>query len=177
MRAKAVERWRPVVGYEGLYSVSDRGKIRHEPMPGRHKKAHILSPGINSNGYRIVALCRKNRSQRARLHSLVCTAFNGPRPPGYQCNHDDGNKQNNFATNLEWLTRKANVRHAYDVLKIKNHQGEKNANAKLTDDDVRAMRRRYRKGISDAKELSAVFGVSRYHVLKIVTGIQWSHVA
>lgn len=98
-----MERWRPVVGFEGRYDVSNRGRV-YSWVTER-----VLRPGIASNGYPTVAL---GRGKTKTVHSLVAAAFIGPCPPGMEVRHRDGNRRNPRATNLEYGTRADNIRDA-----------------------------------------------------------------
>jgi hypothetical protein len=105
-----MERWRDVPGWEGIYQVSDKGRLKSfkgEPS-GR-----VLSNKNKTGGYFNVVLCGKGRERKSiKLHRLVAEAF-VPNPEGKpQVNHKDGNKQNNSADNLEWVTEKENMEHA-----------------------------------------------------------------
>jgi len=114
--AAAPEQWRPVVGYEGRYQVSDHGRVRSlaRTVPtrnGRTTRVHqrILSPAPNSSGYLRVWLYRDKVSEQKFVHQLVADAFLGPRPAGMEVRHRNGNKVDNRATNLEHGTRSDNM--------------------------------------------------------------------
>ena len=96
------EEWRPV-DHEGLYSVSSLGRVRSE------RRQLILRPQENNHGYLTVTL---SNQKRRYVHHLVAEAFIGERPDGNQINHIDGDKQHNGASNLEYVTPKANGEHA-----------------------------------------------------------------
>ena len=88
------ERWRPVLGYEGLYEVSNLGRVR---------RVKIIEPTRKKHGYMQISLVDRNGKRRSfRLHRIVATAF-VPNPEGKpQVNHRDENPENNRASNLEW---------------------------------------------------------------------------
>ena len=102
------EIWKDIPGYEGLYQVSNTGKVKsmnynHTGVPG------ILATA-NSNGYRRVCLrSAYKKSNNHNVHRLVWEAFNGPIPEGLQINHKDENKSNNSLENLEIMTPKQNT--------------------------------------------------------------------
>ena len=87
------EKWRPVVGYEGLYEVSNLGRVR---------RIRIVEPTKKKHGYMQISLVGKDGVRRShRLHRIVATAFI-PNPEGKpQVNHRDENPENNRADNLE----------------------------------------------------------------------------
>lgn len=114
------ERWRPVVGYEGHYIVSDRGNVRaidRFDRTGRLKRAMPRAITIGTTGYYCVGLYVDCKMKFARVHRLVAEAFIG-KPTGARTtvNHIDGNKLNNNVSNLEWATIGENNLHAFRVL-------------------------------------------------------------
>jgi hypothetical protein len=110
------ELWRDVVSYEGLYIVSNFGRVRRiKQCQGTHCK--ILAQGLDESGYPLVWLSKENKCKKKRVHRLVCEAFHGPKPSSkHEVNHIDGIKTNCISTNLEWLTRRDNVLHTYRSL-------------------------------------------------------------
>lgn len=112
------ERWRPVVGHEGAYEVSDLGRVRsldryvecNGPLKGtydRFKKGRVLRPGPMPGGHLSVALGKGNSRC---VHDLVLRAFVGPPPIGTEARHLDGVETNNRLDNLVWDTRGNNNR-------------------------------------------------------------------
>lgn len=111
------EQWRPVVGYEGAYEVSDRGQVRSLPRP--HASGRILRPGrANKFGHLHVSLWLNGSGKSRLVHHLVLEAFTGPRPdppPGckrIEARHLDGNPAKNLLSNLAWGTSGENKRDA-----------------------------------------------------------------
>ncbi len=112
------EEWRPVVGWEGLYEVSDLGRVRSLDRMvssglGRTKlyRGRVLVGKIApSTGYRVCTLTSgAGRRKYALIHRLVLEAFVGPCPEGMECCHGDGDRANASLTNLRWDTRSANT--------------------------------------------------------------------
>ena len=126
-----IEEWRPVVGYEGLYEVSNTGRVRSldRYVKGKGKsyflhKGRILSPGIKPEGYLVVRLQRR----MFYVHRLVIEAFI-PNPDNLpEVNHKDEDKENNSVQNLEWCTDKYNQNYGTRTQRI----SEKNTNGKLS---------------------------------------------
>ena len=92
------EEWRPVVGYEGLYEVSNLGRVR--------RVAYVLATYVGKRGsatnYCRVRIFNERGGKQRSVHSLVAAAFIGPRPsPLHEVNHKDGNPTNNTLENLE----------------------------------------------------------------------------
>lgn len=104
------ERWLPVVGFEGLYEVSDLGRVRATSRR-MGTTGEPLAANIDPQGYRAVGLRRPShpRVQR-RVHRIVAAAFIGPCPPGMEVCHSDGDKLNNQPSNLRYGTRSENIR-------------------------------------------------------------------
>lgn len=105
-----MERWKDIPGWEGLYQISDKGRLKSFKADPRGR---VLSTKNQTGWYLNVVLCAKGRSfLSAKVHKLVAKAF-VPNPENKpQVNHKDGNKQNNSADNLEWVTPEENIRHA-----------------------------------------------------------------
>ena len=104
------EIWKDVIGYEGLYFVSNLGRVKSTPTC-KHKKPRILKP-IPRNGYLSVILCDEHGLKNVFIHRLVAQCF-VPNPYNKPIvNHVDGNKMNPCAENLEWCTQKENIDHA-----------------------------------------------------------------
>ena len=101
------EIWKPVVGYEGLYEVSNLGNVKTlHYYGGRRQK--LMSLGKRSDGYLTVGLSKNGICKHYSVHRLVAIAFI-PNPDNLEMvNHKDENKENNNADNLEWCTRSYN---------------------------------------------------------------------
>lgn len=98
------EIWRDIKGYEGLYQVSNLGRIKSL----KFKSEKILSPGIISGGYYAINLYKNNIRKQYRIHRLVAEAFI-PNPENYPIiNHKSEIKTENFVENLEWCSYKYN---------------------------------------------------------------------
>lgn len=109
----AEERWLPVVGYEGLYEVSDAGRVRSVDrigFRGKRLRGRILAFRMLPNGRPRVSLSRDGVAVDAYPYHLVLEAFAGPRPDGMECLHWDDDSMNNGLPNLRWGTRAENMR-------------------------------------------------------------------
>lgn len=107
--------WLPIYGYEGIYEISDFGEVKS--LNYNHTgKEKILAKKRHRSGYDTVVLCKNAEKKNKSIHILVAQAFvdNPQRKP--QVNHKDGNKHNNCAENLEWVTASENIKHSFDVL-------------------------------------------------------------
>lgn len=105
-----IEEWKDIEGYEGLYQVSNLGRVKRSK--GKYMKSErILMLFINTPGYLQVMLCKNNKCKKFTVHRLVANAFI-PNPENKpQVNHIDEDKTNNKVSNLEWVTAKENVNH------------------------------------------------------------------
>lgn len=112
------ERWLPVVGYEGLYEVSDLGRVRslNRLVPCRGgkqavRRGRILRQHIaKRTGRPNVSLARDGVHATTVVATIVLTAFGGPRPEGQVGCHNDGDPTNNCLSNLRWDTQSENIR-------------------------------------------------------------------
>ena len=144
------EQWHDVGGYEGLYQVSNFGRVK-----SFHRgTVKILKPALK-HCYLFIELNRAGNAEQILIHRLVAQEFI-PNPDGKpQVNHRDGHKLNNYVDNLEWVTGSENQQHA--VLNGLIKSGEKNYNAKLTNGQAEYIRENPNK--LSQKELADKFGV------------------
>lgn len=113
------EIWKDIKDYEGLYQVSNLGKIRsldryrYNGISYYIQKGKILKLQDDKNGYKVINLYKDKKVKNFKVHRIVAQAFI-PNPENKeQINHIDGNKNNNQITNLEWCNCTENVRHAF----------------------------------------------------------------
>lgn len=114
------ERWLPIIGYEGLYEVSDLGRVRSldrivsSITRGSYlKHGQVLKLQTTHDGYHVVHLCKNGRELRQRVNRLVLTIFFSPPPfSGAIANHKNSNRKDNHIDNLEWCSIGENNRHA-----------------------------------------------------------------
>lgn len=113
-----MEYWRNIEGYEGLYQVSNLGRVKSLGRvsvykDGRKKVLHerILHNFLSDQGYYHVMLCKNGETKRFKVHRLVAMAFIANPDNLPVVNHKDENPQNNVVENLEWCTQAYNVRY------------------------------------------------------------------
>ncbi len=101
------EHWADIEGWEGIYQISDKGRLKSFK---KNKQGKILSNKNSKGDYLSVVLRCGEKNRSVRVHVLVAEAFI-PNPHGYpEIDHIDGNKQNNWAENLEWVSHAENLR-------------------------------------------------------------------
>lgn len=172
------EEWRDAVGYEGLYEVSNLGRVRRSsPAPGT-RKGYILSSPLNSDGYPSLNLYKDGKRISAKVHILVARAFIGNPPDNLsEVNHCNGDKSNCRWDNLEYTDRSGNVKHAFRVLGRKpvRNFGESSGNAKIKEDDVRRIRKLAADGMTQ-ESIAAQYPIDRRQIGRIVNRLRWSHI-
>lgn len=175
------EEWRPITDYEGLYAVSNLGRVMnsrpvsHSPAPlgSQRRGGRIMSPHPDKDGYLKIHLCKDGKAKVLSVHRIVLIAFLGAHPEGYVCNHIDGNPGNNRLDNLEWCTQKANIHHA--MQRGTHPKGESNGHAALADAQVRKIRQLVASGASKTV-IARQFGVHYKTVWKIIHRRTWKHI-
>ena len=161
------EIWKDVIGYEGLYQVSSRGRIkrleRYTTRIGKkyHLKEKILLTNTMSSGYEIIRFYDGDRVKSQTIHRTLLLAFTGDNGEGLFVNHKNGIKSDNTLENLEWITPKGNSLHAL-VNRLKK--------TKLTDDNVLRIRYLYSTKILSQREIGILFGVTQHNIGLIVVG-------
>lgn len=167
------EIWLPVNGYEGLYEVSNFGRILS--LPRKFASYKVLKPVMAKCGYMVVCLHKNKKQKNHYIHSLVLNAFLGNKI-GYQCNHKNADKTDNNLFNLEWSTGKENNQHARKLGLQKVPRGEELPQSKLNDDKVRRIRKLYNSGIKSLVYLSKIFQIGKGSIFHVVHYKTWRHI-
>ena len=107
------------------------------------------------------------------VSQLVLEAFVGPKPNGFECCHNDGDKRNNRLDNLRWGTKESNTA---DLVEHGTNRGRQNGRHKLNETDVISIRSAYANGATK-RGLGRQYGVSMTTITRVVRHIHWSHVA
>jgi hypothetical protein len=165
------EVWKAIDWAPG-YLVSSEGRVA-----GRKRK--LLKPSIDSGGYQHVIFYVDGRRVPKKVHRLVLEEFVGPPPDGMEGCHGNGVQTDNRLSNLRWDTHIENVqdRVAHGGY-LAQPKGVNHHMARLTDDDVVAIRAKYKKKTEgrQLRDLSAAYGVSMAMIHNIVTRRAWSHI-
>lgn len=180
LTAHAGEIWKPCPRHPG-YEVSDHGRVRsvsREILGMRHgKMTTIRRAGVmlkqtkGSGGYPTVG---PYGERPVLVHALVCEAFHGPRPDGYQVAHGDGSRDNNRADNLRWATPSENNLDKRVHGTHQDQRGEKAWNAKLKNEDVLEIRAN--RGSVSQTYLARRFGVNPSVISTIQARKKWAHI-
>lgn len=171
------EIWKPVVGYEGFYEVSNIGRVKSLRRPWHkipNSYPRILKSFPNAWGYPIVILCMNCRPKTRLVHSLVMEAFVGPRPKANDINHIDGNRQNNSIGNLEYCTRSQNIRHGY-LVGTRTRIRRVTQKTYMTVRQVQETKRLLEMGVPGLLICKAL-GIKQPSVSAIKTGRMWKYV-
>ncbi len=173
----AGECWRPFPGYEGIYEVSDMGRVRSLdrivrgrngfPRPVRGK---LMTPCIGGGGYLHVGVRRDNKALSVVVHRAVLIAFVGPAPEGCEACHGPAGRLVNTLANLRWGTRMDNVQDK--KLFGRTIEGEKNPHAKLRECDVIEILSTPGRHV----DMAAKFSVSPELIGQIRNGKAWVHI-
>jgi len=171
-----IEIWKDVVGYDGIYEVSDLGRIKSlSRYRGNGNGGYIMPDKIrrqslDSDGYLLVSLYIKGVSQKLKAHRITSQAFI-PNPENKpEVNHKKGIKTDNRVSELEWNTEPENKKHALETGLMA--KGESHSSAKLTEKEVLEIRA---SNLSHTK-LAEIYNTSRPNVTKIIRRYRWTHI-
>lgn len=159
-----MEKWISIKGYEGLYEVSDQGRVRSF----RNKEERILKTYLQSSGYEVVCLCVNYKRKKIMVHRLVAIHFLDNPKNKPQINHKNGIKTDNRLINLEWNTPSENSKHAIENGLV----NKKPERTKLTEKDILDIRSSNLSLI----ELSKIYKVNHGYISKIKNRKRWTHI-
>ena len=176
-----MENWKWILGYEGRYRASDHGRIMSVGSVWKYHTSETLCTrgecilkDKDARGYRQVVLFKDGRTT-VYVHRMVLGAFIGPNKPGQECNHIDGDKTNNYLSNLEWVTGSANKVHAYATGLYPSQSGSGNHNSKLTEDDIVSILELRTLGMLQ-EDIAQAFSVAQSTISGIINRKGWRHV-
>lgn len=172
------ESWKPIPGYEGLYSISNLGRFRADISRNRHMAGLVKRGSPNADGYLRVTMTTNGKTEKQFVHRLVLLAFVGDLPEGCEVNHRNGVKTDNRLANLEYVDHRQNMQHAieHDLWSPVTNIGISNPNAKLTPEKVRAMREEYARGGTSYPKIAAKYGVTHNAAMMAIKRQTWKHV-
>jgi hypothetical protein len=179
--ADSTVEYRDIAGWPG-YRVGDDGSVwyawvnccKGRILRDRWKR---MKTGTHRKGYLYVNLTppEGGKYKTFRVHRLVLEAFAGPCPAGMECRHLNGIKTDCSLGNILWGTREQNRQDNRDLHAYQ--RGAEHSQAKITESDVRAIRKRYATGHVLQREIAADYGLTVSNVNAIVNRRSWSHVA
>lgn len=162
------EVWKPVPGYEGIYEISNFGKVNSIRNGERFPRK------LNTKTHYTSFSCKKLPEHKTQkcfyIHSLVAQVFIGPRPEGHVVRHLDGNRRNNHLSNLAYGTPQENVA---DAIAHGTFAKENNGRALFTEAGVKAVKMLIDMGVS-LSEIARKTDVSISTIHAIKTGRNWS---
>lgn len=169
------ELWRPVVGYEGWYEVSNLGEVKRV-MPGTGTRCRVLKPYLDTKGYYSYTLTVLGKQKDHLAHRIVAYAWIENAKDRPCINHIDSNRKNNVVSNLEWVTYKENTNHCIKNGRFNGHlhslKGEKNPKSKLSEKDILKIRKS-RKLLT---EIAEEFGITSGYASLIRCNRVWKHI-
>lgn len=166
----AGEEWKPAFGYEGLYSVSNKGRVISDRKRHQNGLAFFMEQSPDGSGYLKIVPYKNGSPRCVKIHSMVAKTFI-PNPRNLpQVNHKDGIKTNNHAENLEWVSQQDNLDHGWKTGLLKATFG----NSKLTPNDVREIRRLKASGES-VVNLAQRYKLTRTTIYDLLKNRTWTH--
>ena len=174
-----VEEWRQIPGWEGLYSVSNLGRVRSErrviphSVTGTYTVAgRVLRPGIGFNGYRLCIFRHRGKSKAWHVHRIVALAWIGKPPEdGAMVLHTNGDPHDNRPDNLRYGTHADNM--ADMVRHGRSRRGTSNSQNKLTREQVLEIRSLCAEGTRVA-DVAIRYGITRACVSLIQRRVNWA---
>ena len=181
---EAIEEWRDVVGYEGLYEVSSIGRVRTVERSNvvdssekgtsytciRPVKARLKKQSDNSNGYPRVSLWRNGSYKYHFVHRLVADAFVNGKRDGLVVDHVDGDRHNNRADNLRWCTQSENLNDARKRGTLKYYPMPKETRERVSREMSKPVLRSDGVRFQSALEAAKAMGCSRSLIYHAATG-------
>lgn len=175
-----MEIWKDIKGYEGVYQISNIGRVKSLARTVRYSNGathtvqeKIKSTRKNPDGYLRTSLSSHSNKINYSIHRLVAEHFIDNNQNLEQVNHIDGNKENNAVTNLEWCTSAGNMKHAHRTGLIHYSNGEKHQWSKLTEKDVIKIMELVKDKTLTQKQIGEMFGISHSVISRIKNGTRW----
>jgi hypothetical protein len=170
--------WKDIIGYEGLYQISDVGDVKRVSRGPHTQIGRILKQSLRGKvdyKYLCVCLYKNGQKKTKQVHIMVLETFVRPLRSDEVSRHLDGNRFNNKICNLTHGTQKENIadrcRHGNTV------KGTARWNSKLNEKKVREIRLLYMSGIYTQAQLADKYGVVQTTVSKVIDRSTWKHVA
>jgi DNA-directed RNA polymerase specialized sigma subunit len=165
-----MEIWKDVIGYEGLYQISNIGRFKSF----KQKKERIVKIRVTRKGYEYVGLSKKATVKKQTIHRLVAEAFIENKENKPCVNHINGIKSDNRVENLEWVTYSENNKHAIINNLKPPKRGDENHFSKITTEQ--AIEIKYFTNGLLQKEIAKKYGIKDSSVSYIKSGKSWKHI-
>ncbi len=166
------EVWLPVPGYEGLYEVSNLGRVRS--LHARFRTPRLCAQGTDGTGYPTVSLSKDGKRTAKTVHRLVCRAFHGePNALQNEAAHLDGDRTNGRADNLKWCSKIEN--HSHKRFHGTHQSGERHPRAKLTEATARLALQKLACG-ETCRAIAEALGVSSSTIEDLRKRKKWRHI-
>lgn len=177
-----MEIWKSIKKFDNEYEISNKGQIRskHKVIVKSNgvcytRVSKVLKPAISEDGYYKGSVCVNKKIKPYKIHRLVAEAFCKGYKKGLEVNHIDGNKLNNNANNLEWVTRSENVKHAVRTGLLPVTRGSQRTQATINENQVRQIKKLMAQGVQ-RKIICEQVGCSIHVYKDIQRGKSWRHV-
>lgn len=173
--------WRPVVGYEECYAVSDEGFVVRTATYGRFPRPRWkpVTPRLKK-GYLVFHLCKDGVRKDVPGHQITWKAFFGEVPEGFEINHINSKRGENGLGNIELMTRSENAAYAFshNGRKPSNNfsHGSKSGMSKLVEADIPKIMEMHRSGMFQT-DIAKLFNMTGTNINSIVRGKTWRHVS
>lgn len=184
IKMKVAEVFRPIKGYEGLYEISNHGRVKSMPKTWNRKSGKVFRVKSESeikiakvdNGYPRVTFCHGTVRKSFSVHRLVADAFLDNPNNFPVVNHKNSKRDDNYFENLEWTTYSGNAQHAFDSGGRARPKGESNPQSKYSDRDIRIIRKLYEDGHYSQREIGEMFEDNQNNISRIVLRQRWKHI-
>ena len=168
-----MEQWKDILGYEGLYKISNKGRVKSLSRKYKHRNGYrtvnesIRTLSKNKDGYMQLALSKEGNKISYGVHRLMAIAFIPNQKNKRTVNHINGDKVDNRIENIEWASDKENIHHA--CINGLRH-------SKLTINEVKEIKELLKEKKLKQYEIAKLYGVTKWNITKINTGKHWSYI-
>lgn len=152
--------WISIKGLEGKYEANENGQIRTLNYKGSNGRIEVFKPAKDAKGYLRTALVINGKAKTIKVHRVIAETFVSNPLNKPQVNHINGVKDDNRAENLEWVTNRENVVHAYENNLVNLKSGESHHRSKYSNELIEKAYSEYLSG-TPKRELARKYGFSR----------------
>lgn len=165
-----MEIWKSVIGYNGVYQVSNLGRVKKITKNGEI----IMKNNLNHIGYNLIRFSRNGIQKGTSVHRLVAIHFLFNLDNKREVNHKNGIKTDNRVENLEWVSSSENTRHAVKMGLHNGRKGESHHNSKISEKDATFIK--YDSNHLTSNELADKYNIHKTQVNDIRAGRKWKHI-